>query len=325
MKCKVGVLEGPELLAYSFPYPHPFTSARADRFWSQLEKSGLERTRLSPKMSSVEDLELFHTKEHVDFVQKASALGQGLLDLGDTPAYKGVFEASRYMVGSTVLAAEEVLAGKLDHAFNPVGGLHHARRDASAGFCVFNDIGVVIEVLRRKHGLKRILYVDIDVHHGDGVYYSYEDDPDVFIFDIHEDGRYIYPGTGYGSERGTGRAEGTKVNLPFEPGAGDAEAEKELPRLEKFARSARPEFIIFQCGADGLANDPIGGLSYTPETHRAFAGLLHRVSHEVCAGRLIGLGGGGYDPQNCAEAWLAVVSSFIDSTTKEEAGKSSAP
>jgi acetoin utilization protein AcuC len=313
MSCSVGVLEGPELLAYSFPPPHPFTSARVKAFWHDLGDSKLTVTRMPPQKASTEVLGLFHTKEHVRFVQKASSLGYGTLDLGDTPAYKGVFEASQYMVGSTVLAAEEVMAGKVEHAFNPVGGLHHARRDASAGFCVFNDIGVAIEVLRKKHGLKRILYVDIDVHHGDGVYYSYEDDPDLFIFDIHEDGRYIFPGTGYESDRGTGKAEGTKVNVPFEPGAGDADASKELPRLEEFARSAKPEFILFQCGADGLANDPLGGLRYSPETHRAFGKLLHRISHEVCGGRIIGLGGGGYDPQNCADAWIAVVSAFIGS------------
>ena len=313
MKCKVGVLEGQELLAYSFPPPHPFSSARAERFWSELGKSGLQTTRMTPQKASVETLELFHSVEHVTFVQKASSLGYGTLDLGDTPAYKGVFDASQYMVGSTVLAAESVMSETVDHSFNPVGGLHHARRDASAGFCVFNDICVAVEVLRKKHGLRRILYVDIDVHHGDGVYYSYEEDPDLFVFDIHEDGRYIFPGTGYESDTGVGKAEGTKVNVPLEPGSGDAEASKELPRLEAFARSAKPEFIILQCGADGLAKDPLGGLRYSPETHRTYAALLHRLSHELCQGRIIGLGGGGYDPQNCADAWLAVISSFLGS------------
>jgi acetoin utilization protein AcuC len=215
------------------------------------------------------------------------------------------------MVGSTLLAVEEVISGAVDHAFNPVGGLHHARRDASAGFCVFNDIGVAVEVLRRKHSIGKILYVDIDVHHGDGVFYSYEEDPDVFVYDIHEDGRYIYPGTGSASERGTGKAEGTKVNVALRPGAGDLEVYKELPRLEKFVRASKPEFIIFQCGADGLANDPIGGLTYSPDAHGTVAALLHRMSHEVCQGRIVALGGGGYDPQNCANAWLAVVSGLI--------------
>jgi len=310
LNCRVGVLEGSELLAYSFPPPHPLNAARAEAFWKELDESKVEKKLLVPRMASAETIELFHLKEHVRFVQKASEYGRGTLDMGDTPAYKGVYEASQYMVGSTLEAVEKVMAGDVDHAFNPVGGLHHARRDSSAGFCVFNDICIAIEVLRKKHNLRKILYVDIDVHHGDGVYYSYENDPDVFIFDIHEDGRYIYPGTGSASERGTGKAEGTKVNVPFEPGASDLDVYKQLPKLEKFVRVAKPEFIILQCGADGLANDPIGGLRYTPEAHGAVGALLHRLSHEVCGGRLIALGGGGYDPHNCAEAWVAVVSSF---------------
>lgn len=313
MSCTVGVLEGDDLLAYSFPPPHPLTSERAGRFWVELAKSDIEHKRLSPAKVPIETLELFHTKEYIRFVQLASKLGYGLLDQGDTPAFKGVFEAAQYSVGSTVLATAEVMDGKIDHAFNLAGGLHHARRESAAGFCVFNDVGVAIEVLRKRHGLERILYVDIDVHHGDGVYYSYEDDPNLFIFDIHEDGRYIYPGTGYESETGKGIAEGTKVNIPLRPGAGDLEVSKELPRLEKFVRSSRPEFIILQCGADGLADDPIGGLRYTSETHRAVASLLHRLSHELCRGRIVALGGGGYNPHNCASAWLAVVSSLVHS------------
>ncbi|HUI85859.1 MAG TPA: acetoin utilization protein AcuC [Nitrososphaerales archaeon] len=310
MNCRVGVLEGPELLKYSFPPPHPLNASRAEAFWKKLSETKIEKTTLSPKMATAETIELFHLKEHVRFVQKASEYGSGTLDHGDTPAFKGVYEASQYMVGSTVEAAEQVLAGTVDHAFNPVGGLHHARRDSSAGFCVFNDICVAVEVLRQRHGLKKVLYVDIDVHHGDGVYYSYEEDPDLYIFDIHEDGRYIYPGTGSPSERGSGRAEGTKVNVAFQPGASDLDVYKQLPKLEKFVKAAKPEFIILQCGADGLANDPIGGLRYTAEAHGAIGSLLHRVSHEVCEGRLIALGGGGYDSQNCADAWVAVVSSF---------------
>ncbi len=311
MSCKVGVLEGDELLAYSFPPPHPFTSERASRFWADLASSKIEHKLLSPEKATVETLELFHTKDYIRFVQSASKLGQGTLDWGDTPAFKGVFEAAQYAVGSTLVAVREIINGNIDHAFNPVGGLHHARRDSAAGFCVFNDIGVTIEVLRKKYGIERIVYVDIDVHHGDGVYYSYENDPNLFIFDIHEDGRYIYPGTGKESEIGTGVAEGTKVNIALRPGAGDIDVSNLLPRLEKFVRSSRPEFIIFQCGADGLANDSLGGLLYTTNTHIAVTSLLHHLSHELCYGRIVALGGGGYNVYNCSSAWLAAVSSLV--------------
>jgi acetoin utilization protein AcuC len=311
MACRVGVFQGKELLEYSFPSPHPFNNERAQRFWDELARKKLQVKVEQPEKAAKEVIGLFHTPEHIKYVELASHLGYGSLDQGDTPAYKGVFEATQYAVGSTVSGVEKVLSGRLDHAFNPVGGLHHATRESSAGFCVFNDIGVAIELLRKHHDVRRILYVDIDVHHGDGVYYSYESDPELFIFDIHEDGHFLYPGTGAASETGEGAAKGTKVNIPLPPKSGDDEILDKMSRLEMFARMTKPEFIIFQCGADGLRGDPIAGLDYTPKAHLRVADLLHRLSHELCSGRMVALGGGGYVPQNCADAWTAVVEALI--------------
>ncbi len=313
MPCRVGVFEGKELLLYSFPPPHPFTSERTKKFWGDLASRKLAVERLPPEKADREVIALFHTEEHIRYVELASHLGYGALDQGDTPAYKGVFEATQYAVGTTVSAVEKVLAGEVDHAFNPVGGLHHATRESSAGFCVFNDIGVAIELLRKRRNVQRILYVDIDVHHGDGVFYSYEADPELFIFDIHEDGRYLYPGTGGSGENGYGPAKGSKINIPLEPDSGDEEVIARLPRLEEFARNTKPEFIIFQCGADGLRGDPIAGLVYSSNVHRRVGTLLHNLSHELCSGRMVALGGGGYVPQNCADAWIAVVESMMGS------------
>ena len=268
--CRVCVVKGDALLRYSFPPPHPFNSARVVRFWEELGKLGLGEMTIEPERADEEAIELFHDKAHVEFVRKASTLGYGYLDEGDTPAFKGVLEAAEFAVGSTLSCVEQVLSGEADHGFNPVGGLHHARRDRSAGFCVFNDIGVAIETLR-KEGLRRILYVDIDVHHGDGVFYPYEYDREVFIFDVHEDGRFLYPGTGKEMETGEGRAEGTKVNVPLLPGEGDERMKDILPRLEEFAIRAEPEFVILQCGADSLAGDPIGGLAFSEKFHSSVA------------------------------------------------------
>jgi acetoin utilization protein AcuC len=304
------VVKGDGLLRYSFPPPHPFNSARVVRFWEDLEKQDLGETLVEPESADEQVLRLFHDKGHIEFVRKASTLGYGYLDEGDTPAFVGVLEAAELAVGSTLGCLERVLSGEMEHAFNPVGGLHHARRDRSAGFCVFNDIGVAIETLR-KIGLERVLYVDIDVHHGDGVFYPFEQDRNVFIFDVHEDGRFLYPGTGRENETGEGRAEGTKVNVPLLPGEGDERLEDILPRLEEFAIRAAPEFIILQCGADGMAGDPIGGLTFSEGFHSKIAELLHRVAHKQCAGRLVALGGGGYDPDNCARAWTAVVRELV--------------
>jgi acetoin utilization protein AcuC len=309
--CRVTVMEGKALLRYSFPSPHPFTAARAQMFWDEIRERRLAVSRADPQKAGVDLLRLFHSDEHVRYVELASHLGYGSLDQGDTPAFKGVFEAAQFAVGSTVSAVEKVMKGETDHAMNPVGGLHHATREASAGFCVFNDIGVAVELLRSAYGVRRILYVDIDVHHGDGVYYSYESDPELFIFDIHEDGRYLYPGTGSPEETGRGGAAGTKVNIPLPPGSGDEAAAAQLPRLEEFARRSKPEFILFQCGADGLRGDPIAGLNFSAETHRRLGSTLHVLSHDLCSGRIVAMGGGGYVPENCAGAWAAVVESLL--------------
>jgi acetoin utilization protein AcuC len=308
--CRVCVAKGGDLLRYSFPPPHPFNSARALRFWEELGELRLGETEVEPERADEGALELFHDKGHVEFVKKASTLGYGFLDDGDTPAFKGVLEAAEFAVGSTLSCVEKVLSGEADHGFNPVGGLHHARPDRSAGFCVFNDIGVAIETLRKK-GIRRTLYVDIDVHHGDGVFYPYESDRGVFIFDVHEDGHFLYPGTGSETERGVGQAEGTKVNVPLLPGEGDERMKDILPRLEGFANRVRPEFVILQCGADGMAGDPLGGLAYSERFHASVARVLHKVAHDACKGRMVALGGGGYLPENCARAWTSVVREFV--------------
>jgi acetoin utilization protein AcuC len=308
--CLVCVVKGEGLLRYSFPPPHPFNSARVVRFWEELGKLGLGEVLVEPERADEETVELFHDKDHFEFVRKASTLGYGYLDEGDTPAFKGILEAAEIAVGSTLSCVEKVLGGEADHGFNPVGGLHHARRDRSAGFCVFNDIGVAIETLR-KEGLQRILYVDIDVHHGDGVFYPFEYDRGVFIFDVHEDGHFLYPGTGNEGETGEGRAERTKVNVPLLPGEGDERIKDILPRLEEFATRAEPEFVILQCGADSLVGDPIGGLAFSEKFHSGVAKVLHRVAHTTCKGRLVALGGGGYDANNCATAWSSVVKELV--------------
>lgn len=310
------IIYGENSLRYSFPQGHPFGRGRSESFIELFRQDTLASSRrikiVEPILASEDTLLAFHTREYVDFVKKASALGYGTLDQGDTPAFKGIFEAASYVVGSTLLALDLIVRGVVDHGFVPVGGLHHARRGMAGGFCVFNDAALAISVARKKYGLKRILYVDIDAHHGDGVFYEYYDDPEVFIVDIHEDGKFLYPGTGRADETGSNKAEGTKLNIPLKPGAGDEEFGDALRGAEQFIRDSRPHLILFQCGSDGLKNDPITHLGYTPEAHRFAAKLLHKLSHESCNGRIIGMGGGGYNPDNTAKAWMAVVSTLCE-------------
>jgi acetoin utilization protein AcuC len=193
----------------------------------------------------------------------------------------------------------------------PIAGLHHATRDKAAGFCVFNDCGVVIEVLRRRHGLVRIAYVDIDAHHGDGVFYAYESDPDLIFADLHESGETLYPGTGSEHERGRGAAEGAKLNVPLPAGSGDEEFAQVWPLMLAHVARLRPEFILLQCGADSIAGDPLTNMRLTARSHRQAAADLRRLADELGHGRVLALGGGGYDRLNLAQAWNAVVEGLL--------------
>lgn len=312
-ECRLGVSFGQESFLYSFPEGNPMNASRLTRFAEfvdEEERKGMKETRFQlvrPVRAKEEDLLVFHTQAYVERVKDASRTGAGLLDAGDTPAFEGVFEASLYPVGNTLNGLRMIMEGKVDHFFNPVGGLHHASPEEARGFCVFNDSVIAISRALAEYKLRSVAYVDIDAHHGDGVYYEFEPDPRVVIGDIHEDGRYLYPGSGGENETGTGFGAGTKMNVGLPPGSGDAEFFEAFNRVEEFIRKLKPEMIFFQCGADGLAGDPITDLRYTPTVHAYAAMRLHRLAHELCGGRILAMGGGGYDPGNVWAAWSAVV------------------
>jgi acetoin utilization protein AcuC len=172
---------------------------------------------------------------------------------------------------------------------------------------VFNDLGVVIETLRAEYDIRRIAYIDIDVHHGDGIYYPFEDDPDLIFADIHEDYRYLYPGTGRDEETGKGKAKGTKLNINLPPGAGDKEFLEVWPKIVAHVRKFKPQFVVFQCGADGLDGDPLAHLTYSPQVHAHAARSLRHLADEMAAGRIMAFGGGGYNRKNLAKAWSGVL------------------
>ena len=307
------LIAGDGLASYGFADGHPFGPDRQEAFLRELRRSQSHASLrvLEPRMAERDEIESFHRREYVDLVVERSREGRGYLDAGDTPAFRGVFEATSFVVGGTLLAVEEIMAGNARRAFIPIGGLHHAARGHAAGFCVFNDCGIAIEILRRRHGLRRIAYVDIDAHHGDGVYYGFEADADALIADIHEDGRYLYPGTGGAEEAGTGDAVGTKLNLPLPPGATDSDFQQAWQRVEEYLRAQRPDFILFQCGADSLEGDPITHLAFSEEAHAAAATALCRIADDLGHGRVLGMGGGGYNRRNIARAWTRVVEAFV--------------
>lgn len=307
------VAKGENIAAYGFGRDHPFGPDRHDAFHTELEQSGTARAveLRSARSATREELLSFHSGEFVDTVIERCAAGEGFLDGGDTPAQAGLAEAAAAVVGASIEAMECIMAGEVRRAFVPIAGLHHAGRDHAAGFCVFNDCGVVIELLRARHGLARIAYVDIDAHHGDGVYYAFESDANLIFVDLHEDGRFLYPGTGHAYETGSGNAAGTKLNIPMAPGAGDDEFLEAWTLAEAFLENARPEFILLQCGADSLDGDPITHLKYSSASHAHAAERLCQLADRHCNGRLLGLGGGGYNRDNLARGWTAVVSAMV--------------
>jgi acetoin utilization protein AcuC len=308
------VYVGEELARYGFGEGHPFGPDRLYAFWREAVKQGLDKRAhvAAPASCSEDDLRRFHASDYVERVKRQSRNGTGYLDYGDTPAFKGVFEAASYVVGTGLNSVLHSMQSEHPRVLVPIAGLHHARRDSAAGFCVFNDPGVIIETLRSKYGIKRVAYVDIDAHHGDGVFYAFENDPDLIFADIHEDGRFLYPGTGFAHETGKGAAKGTKLNIPMLPGADDEAFHQAWPELEAFVRAGKPEVILLQAGADSIRGDPITHMEFTPAAHGHAARRLCTLADEFCQGRIIAMGGGGYNRTNLALAWSAVMAAMLE-------------
>ncbi len=317
MSPRLAYVYSDDFLKYDFGPGHPLTPIRLKFTYALSYAKGLFDDRnitvLPPRVATEEEVGLFHTEEYISLVKRLSKSGHGLLDLGDTPAFKGVYEASAMAVGATLDAVDAVMKGQADHGMNISGGLHHAHEDRASGFCVFNDPAVAIAYLKKKHHLDRIMYFDMDAHHGDGVMYGFYADAGVLDVDLHEDGRYLFPGTGFTFEIGEKGAEGLKVNIPVLPGTGDhpyLRAFKEI--VPPLVRAYKPEFIVVQCGADSHADDMLAHLRLTTRTYEEIVGTLHKLAHEVASGRIVAVGGGGYNPANVARCWTLVAASLLE-------------
>ena len=308
-----GVYLGDALASYNFGEQHPFGPKRHQAFKQAFEKLGLDNQVdiLNPATTSRDIIELFHTHDYVNRVIEQSKFGTGYLDQGDTPSFIGMYEAASTVVGTVINAIDRLMNNEYKRAFIPIAGLHHARRHVAAGFCVFNDCGVAIEYLRSKYKLQRVAYIDIDAHHGDGVFYSFDDDPDLIFADFHEDGKYLYPGTGAISETGNGKAKDTKLNIPMPPEATDKEFKKIWPNVESYIRGNKPEFILLQGGADSIQGDPITHLAYSEQVHSFVVKQLCEIADEYCEGRILIMGGGGYNLDNIAKTWTAMVAAMV--------------
>ena len=303
---------GPRSTTYDFGPGHPLTPRRFGPGIDLLRAVGAE-PGLAPEPASDAELEAVHAPEYVGAVR---AFGEdpgrppafGIAPFGDVPAFAGMHEASAAVAGGSLRAIEAILRGDVVHAFHPGGGLHHAMPARASGFCVYNDVALAVAAARRA-GL-RVLYVDLDVHHGDGVEAIHADDPGVLTVSFHESGRYLFPGSGEASG-GRGPAAGTVVNVPLEPFTGErawlAAVEGLVPDL---AAAFRPDIVVSQHGADSHAWDPLAHLRVTTTAMGAAARLVDEVAHRHAGGRWLATGGGGYDvyrvvPRAWALTWLA--------------------
>ena len=292
------------LIDYDFGHDHPLNPLRVDltirlaRDLGVLSHAGV--SVVAPALATDDELMLVHEKEYVDAVRAAgddphaADLSRGL-GTTDTPAFRGMHEASAHVVGATLAAARAVWSGAAEHGVNVAGGLHHAMPGSGSGFCVYNDPAVAIAWLLEQ-GAERIAYVDVDVHHGDGVERTFWDEPRVLTVSLHESGRWLFPGTGFPDECGGPGAEGRAVNVALPPGTGDHAWLRAFhavvpPLLAEF----RPQVLVTQHGCDSHVMDPLAHLALTVDGQRTAAASLHDLAHRYSDGRWVACGGGGYE------------------------------
>ncbi|MEW6638585.1 MAG: acetoin utilization protein AcuC [Actinomycetota bacterium] len=293
------------LEAYGFGPDHPFNPIRIRLALDLCEAAGLlnDYPYVAAGPATDEDLRTVHSLSYIRMVQRA---GHGTGDLRelvhyglgtpDNPIFPNMHEACAHVVGAVIHACRMVMNGEADHAMCISGGLHHALRSQASGFCVYNDAGAAIMRLKEEHPGIRVAYVDTDAHHGDGVQWSFYDDPEVLTISMHESGRYLFPGTGGVEERGRDGGVGYSVNVPLEPYTDDESwiscFEAVVPEA---LRAFRPDLILSQNGCDGHVLDPLTHLGATTRFYEHVPRRMHELAHELCDGRWVATGGGGYD------------------------------
>jgi acetoin utilization protein AcuC len=300
------VVFDPTLTDYDFGVTHPMSPLRVDLTVRLARELGVLADEGGPGLPTVpapmadDDLvATVHDPAYIDAVKLAGKEPHRVIEergLGtpDNPTFEGMHEASAHIVGATVEAARRVWTGDTLHAANISGGLHHAMPEKASGFCVYNDVAVGIRWLLAQ-GAERVAYVDVDVHHGDGVEAVFYDDPRVLTISLHETGQMLFPGTGFPADTGGPGAEGSAVNVALPPGTSDAGWLRAFhavvpPLVREFA----PDVLVTQHGCDSHIEDPLAHLMLTVDGQRAAYLALHDLAHEVCDGRWVATGGGGY-------------------------------
>jgi len=291
------------LIGYDFGEGHPLHPVRVEltialaRGFGLLDRPNVSTLPVTPADDTL--LTLVHTADYLDAVRRSGEtlradIAHGL-GTADDPVFPHMHEASALVAGATLEAARWVLEAKGDHAVNVAGGLHHAMAGNASGFCIYNDPAIAIAWLLEQ-GVGKVAYVDIDVHHGDGVQAAFWDDPRVLTISLHESGRTLFPGTGFPDEIGGAGAEGCAVNIALPAGTGDAGWLRAFDAVvPPLVRAFAPDILVSQHGCDSHALDPLANLLVTVDGQRVAHAALHALAHEVCEGRWLATGGGGYE------------------------------
>ncbi len=300
---------------YRLSESHPFKPLRLELTRSLLQFSGLLNAahEITPEPITEDELLAVHDPDFVRVVKAVSrgvrqpeAYGYGL-GTGDNPIFPGMHEAILRVCGATVSAVEAVASGGARRAVNLSGGLHHAHRDRASGFCLYNDLALGLERAVGRYGM-RVAYVDLDAHHGDGVQGLFYDRAEVMTVSLHESGRYLFPGTGHTFETGQGAGRGLSVNAPLEPFTEDESYLEVFEAVVSTAlRAFRPDLILLQAGADMHHYDPLADLKLSVSAMARSYKRVSELADELCEGRLVATGGGGYDPyRTVPRAWASL-------------------
>ena len=300
-------IHSPELEKFEYPESCPFNVSRAGRVHKIVTSMGMlsgQGMRLvAPECADRSVIEKFHSKRYLDALANA-AKGQFQVDFlhmgigtPDCPVFADMYDYSALATGATLKGVELILSGDVTNAYNPSGGLHHARPEAAAGFCYINDVAIACKVFAENG--KRVLYLDIDVHHGDGVAYGFYDSPDVLAISYHESGKTLYPGTGFPQEIGDGAGKGYCVNVPLPEGTYDEAYMKAFQAITPpLIKAYNPDVIVFEVGADALSGDPLAHLQLTNNTYADIINCLLAYDKPILM-----TGGGGYSIENTVRAW----------------------
>jgi acetoin utilization protein AcuC len=313
-KAAPAVIYSEGVLGYDFGPQHPLQPVRYRLTYELMEAYGLfegEVAVVPPRSASDAELEWVHDPGYIHTVRalgesRGSSAPRAGLGPGDNPVFPAMHEVSALVAGGSIETARLVLDEGSGPAFNMAGGLHHALPSRASGFCVYNDPAVAIAWLLR-HGVERVIYLDTDAHHGDGVQWIFYEDPRVMTISIHESGRYLFPGSGDVAETGRGRGRGTSINIPLDPGASNADMllaldEAALP----LARAFNPDVLVLQHGCDTHHQDPLTHLDCTLQVFGQIGARERALALEVCQGKMIAGGGGGYAYREVVpRAWTA--------------------